>query len=188
MAVQAELLEAKVEGISKDKSGLKIGESWYNLSDVEKQSPEGGINRGDTVKFKWSKGKDSKGREGKQVRTTITVTEKAPKWDGNKGGGGGGYKKGGWKEDPKKQASIEKQAMVKAAAELVAATLTGKSKPLEAAALVVQIAEEFFHPYVTAGSGKTAEKTSDEATPASDSFESPEGTEANDDLDDDTPF
>ena len=153
------LLEAKAEAVSKSGEGILIDGSWYNVPDKAAMTPEGGIKKGDTIKFKWSQGKDDKGRDGKQIRSKIIITEAAPKWDGNKGGFKGGNKGGfggGFKKDPETQASIERQACLKAACELVAATLTGKSNPEDAAKMVVKITAETLLPFVQAASKKTA--------------------------------
>ena len=147
------LLEAKVEAVSKPGTGILIDGSWYNVPDKSAMTPEGGIKKGDTIKFKWSQGEDDKGRDGKQIRSKIVVTEAAPKWDGGKSGFKGGNKGGfggGFKKDPETQASIERQACLKAACELVAATLTGKSDPEAAAKMVVKITAETLLPFVQA--------------------------------------
>jgi len=189
------LLEAVVEAVSKAKTGIKIGEDWYNVNSPDTQNPEGGVIRGSTVKFKWSMGKNDRGQEGRQIRTKIVVVKAAPKWDGNKSGGKGGWKGGGggFKKDPETQASIEKQACLKAACELVAATLTGKSNPTEAAELVLKITKEILIPYVAnkaATAPSTAKSEGPKAEALEDLDEAPEGAEGGlEDLDDeDTPF
>jgi len=189
---ESTLLEAKVDAVSKAKTGIKIGDDWYNISDPAAQNP--GINRGDTVKFKWSQGKNDKGQEGKQIRTKVVVVEKAPKWDGGKSKGGFKGGGGGFKKDPATQASIESQACLKAACELVAATLTGKSNPEDAAKVAAKITREVFLPLVrVAPAGDNAKAAvakvePKKAAPLEELEELDAASAGEDDFDDDTPF
>ena len=192
---ESTLLEATVEAVSKAKTGIKIGDDWYNIADVAAQNP--GVNKGDKVKFKWSQGKNAKGQEGKQIRTKVVVVEKAPAWNGNKGKGGG-FKGGGggFKKDPQTQASIESQACLKAACELVAATLTGKSNPEDAAKMAAKITKEVFLPLVREKAPEEAAKAAPaakaepkKAAPLEEleELDTPAGAGI-EDFDNDTPF
>lgn len=197
---EAKIMEGKVGAYSKNNGGIRIDDQWYNVSNKDKQIPEGGLNKGDTVKFKWSKGKDEKGRVGNRIRSVVKVTEKAPKYDNKKGGGKGGWKGRNNYDDPKKQECIVRQSCLGYAAEVVAAKMTGKSDAEEAAQEVVKIAEELFFPFAYApylSEGKAPQKASKAPDEEEEDFEDPEEDEeegfddpedGDEEFDDDIPF
>lgn len=141
----SEILEGVLEAVSKQGTGLKVGENWYNIQNKDQQTPSGGLNRGDTVKFKWAVGQDSRGRTGNQVVSKVLVTKKGePKSKGD-------YKGGYSKVD---QASIERQNSLAHATAIVLANSSGN--PSKDAIEVVRIASEIICPFIQQSQAKAA--------------------------------
>lgn len=173
---EQKLMEGTVDGYSEKNGGIKIGDAWYNVSNKEAQIPPN-LKKGCKVKFKYSKGKNAKGQVGNQIRTKVSVTEEAPKYEKK-----GGFKgKGGWNN--RDQGSIERQNSLAHATALVVATMKTTSDVEKAAQKVVEIADSILLPYIQK---KTEEKKQESFEDPDETFE--EAEETFEDLEDDTPF
>lgn len=140
---ESQELQGVVAAYSSKNGGIMIDQKWYNIKNKEKQLPTE-PQKGDTVSFKWKKGKNEKGFDSNNIVTVVKIEAKAKKkeWNNNKGKGNWNGNKGGWKEDPAKQESIIRQTCVKAAAGVAASILTAKTTPDKAAEMVIEIAEK----------------------------------------------
>lgn len=191
----SDVMRGEVEAIRKDKGAIKVGDSWYNLSNVEKQGGND-VKWKDKVAFKFAKGKGPKGQPCFNITSVIKVEEKAPAYQGK---GDGGYKKAGFqkgnnfKADPEKQGQIMRQSCLGYAATLVAATMSSKSDVQKSAELVVKIASEMFYPFAEKGGDKkpevrTEEVLTDEGVETEEVEDEFDSVESEEEFDDDIPF
>lgn len=192
----SDVIRGQVEAVRKDKGAIKVGETWYNLTNVEKQGGNE-VKWKDKVAFKCVKGKNLKGQPGFNITSVIKIEEKAQAPQGKGNYNKGGFNKGGnYKADPEKQASIMRQSCLGYASTLVAATMTAKSDVRKAAELAVQIATEVLFPFAEKGPGgkpqdkplvSEAEEVGGEMTENLEEAEF-ESVDLEEDFDDDIPF
>lgn len=146
----------KVESRRKDRTAINVGGNWFPCTTAVGEF----VSNGDIITIE-EYGPEKNDR-GEKIIKKVKMLEKAQR-GGNNGGGkpsgsqGGGSYKGG---DADRQGSIIRQSCMGYASTIVAATLTGKSNPKEAAQLVVEIADTILVPYATSGQ-KPGEKQSE---------------------------
>lgn len=192
----AETITGKLEAIAKNKTGIKVGEKWYNMSNPDAQNKHG-ANRGDTIAFQWEV-REVNGRKSNAITTVIKVVEKGQAGGDYKKGGKGNYGgKGGYNNDPAKQASIIRQSCMGYAATIVAMFEFGT--PEEAAAKVLEIADKVFVPYASEGkveapasakkaSGKKPTAKKEAPVEEFEEVDSSEDSGSSAEFDDDFPF
>lgn len=177
----------KVESRRKDRTAIKVGGEWYPCT---KEVGEY-VNNNDIVTVEEA-GPETNERDGKKVIKKVKVVERGYQPGSSGGAGGSGGNKGG--NDADRQGSIIRQSCMGYAATVVAATLTGKSNPEDAAKQVIKIADEMLVPYASEGkkpgeTSKPNEASQPEPSQApSQEASEPEASGPSDDEDDDIPF
>lgn len=169
----------KVESRRKDRTAIKVDGAWFPCTTQVGEF----VSNGDTITVE-EIGPEKNDR-GEAIIKKVQMIEKAARgsapFSGNRKPSGGGS------NDSDRQGSIIRQSCMGYASTVVAATLTGKSNPKEAAQLVVEIADTILVPYATSGK-KPGEKQQDASVTKEAPAAKSEPEPSLDDFDDDTPF